>query len=190
MKRKAVLQLLAGLAASGGLTACADTIGTPAPPTQTAPSTPAAPTSANATGPASQAAPTATPALPQTTGQATLPPTTTPGSTSAVSPAVPPTAAPTPAAPTAAPATPTPTAPPFTPTLTAVSPANSGYYFTFAADGRLVFYARANNQAGSWAATLGNPAWQFLAPGFGNFTPDRPWPLFPIKPPGQQLLQV
>jgi hypothetical protein len=53
-----------------------------------------------------------------------------------------------------------------------VGPANSGYYFTFAADGRLVFYARANNQAGSWVATLGNPNWQFLAAGFGNFTPD------------------
>ena len=58
------------------------------------------------------------------------------------------------------------------PTLKAVSPANSGYYFNFAADGRLIFYAKANNQVGSWAATIGNPAWAFLAPGFGNFTPD------------------
>lgn len=53
-----------------------------------------------------------------------------------------------------------------------VSPANSGYYFNFAADGRLIFYAKANNQVGSWAAPIGNPAWAFLAPGFGNFTPD------------------
>lgn len=55
-----------------------------------------------------------------------------------------------------------------------VSPAHSGYYFSFAGDGRLVFYSKAFNgsQLGSWAVTPGNPAWTYLTPGFGNFTPD------------------
>jgi Tol biopolymer transport system component len=58
--------------------------------------------------------------------------------------------------------------------LKLVSPPNSGYYFRFAADGRLVFYSKAHNgsQVGSWAMTPGNPAWTFLTPGFGNFTSD------------------
>jgi hypothetical protein len=58
--------------------------------------------------------------------------------------------------------------------LKLVSPPNSGYYFRFAADGRLVFFAKSatDNRIGSWALTPGDPAWTFLTPGFGNFTPD------------------
>jgi len=149
------------------LTACADTSTTP--PTQTAPATTAAPTITNAASPNSEVASTTTTGSTQTANLTTQAATTAPATT-ANSPTVPPTAAPTPV--TNTPVPPTATAPPFTPTLKMVGPANSGYYFTFAADGRLVFYARANNQAGSWAATIGNPDWQFLAPGFGNFTSD------------------
>lgn len=185
MKRKAVLYLLAGLAASGGLAACAGTATVPAPQSGQSPqpgsaTTPVSPgpspTVASASGPTivvSTVEPaTATPKLVTTAPAITTVASTTAPPTATVSPTIiPPT---TPGGPTPVPSSGTPAA--FVPTLKAVVPANSGYYFSFAADGRLIFYAKSNNQVGSWAATLGSaadrPAWDFLAPGFGNFTPD------------------
>lgn len=177
MKKKTFLQLFGWLAASGtvssSLSACAENSTSSATQTQAI----AKPETVlpSSSGPATTAVvssstvtqnPAATP-TPEiiSTPSITLPPSTTPPvATATVAPTNPP--------PTSAP---TPTRQPaFTPVIRLVSPAHSGYYFSFAANGGLVFYAKPpdGTQPGSWVMTFSNLAWNFITPGFGNFTPD------------------
>ena len=81
------------------------------------------------------------------------------------------------AAPVASPtpgATATPAVPAFEPNWRSIGMAGGMQDFSFAADGRLVFYDKPSNdtRAGTWTLDLQAGRWAFLTAGFGNFSPD------------------